>query len=83
MKLGYKETKLSSKKAIAKGYDTVEMSNPRVSLNTKVLPEVKNWKVGKEYKVELTIKMTGLHEEYGDDKQLCGDFEVIDAKGKS
>ncbi len=33
---------------------------PRLRLEHKFFPEVKDWEVGKTYKVELELKMTGL-----------------------
>ena len=33
---------------------------PRLRLEHQFFPETKNWKVGKEYTVELKLKMTGL-----------------------
>lgn len=44
------------------------------------LPEIKKWKVGKEYTLQVRVKMTALRDgEYGE-KGLRGSFEVKDAK---
>jgi len=79
MKTGYKAPK-KSKKAESKGYLMApnEMK-PTVSLDTSLLPDIKNWKVGKTYKVTLEIKQTGLHVKYGSDG-LCADFEIVSAE---
>lgn len=33
---------------------------PRLRLEHEFFPEVKDWKVGETYKIELEVKMTGL-----------------------
>lgn len=33
---------------------------PRLRLEHQFFPETKKWEVGKEYKIELKVKMTGL-----------------------
>ncbi len=48
-----------------------------LSLSDKDLKEIKDWEVGKEYKVELTIKQTGKHERDG---KFSGEFEVMKIK---
>ena len=42
-----------------KGKEPVKIY-PRLRLEHKFFPEAKNWKVGKTYRVELELKMTGL-----------------------
>src|SRR3990167_2783864 len=42
-----------------KGKEPVKIY-PRLRLEHKFFPEVKKWEVGKTYKVELELKMTGL-----------------------
>ncbi len=37
-----------------------KMVYPRIRLEHKFFPETKKWEVGKTYKVELELKMTGL-----------------------
>lgn len=38
-----------------------------VNINVDDYPEVKNWKVGKEYDLTVKVKMTGLSDEDYDD----------------
>ncbi len=79
MKTGYKAAKEKAKDVISvKGYAMGDM-NPRMSLDSSLLPEIKDWKVGKTYTVTLEIKQTGLHEQFDSDK-LCADFEILNAK---
>lgn len=33
---------------------------PHLRLEHQFFPETKKWEVGKEYKIEMTVKMTGL-----------------------
>lgn len=33
---------------------------PTISLGLEHIPEAKNWKVGKTYRIELELKMTGI-----------------------
>jgi len=33
---------------------------PHLRLEHQLFPETKKWKVGKEYKIEMMVKMTGL-----------------------
>lgn len=53
---------------------------PTIHLDSKVLPEIKNWKVGKKYTVHLDVRLTGMHEEYGDKKVVGATFEVNKAE---
>lgn len=59
-------------------YDT----RPHISFNSTELPEVKDWKVGEEYKVVLQIKQTGMDLiDYGKQKgQIRGSFTVTGVK---
>ena len=77
MKTGYKKT--VSKKGMAKGYESDMPMTTNLSINESMLPDIKDWKVGDEYEVMLTVKMTGLHKMYSSDK-LCADFEVTEAE---
>lgn len=49
----------SGKMRVVKGHnsppDTVEMSKPGFHITSKDLPELKNWKVGEKYKLELEV----------------------------
>ena len=56
------------------------VSLPYLTLNDKQLPEVKTWDVGKEYTLEVKVRMTG----YSENKSLHmkqedarGNFDVI------
>lgn len=57
----------------------VEMK-PRISLDAKTLPAVKNWKVGGKYTIHLKVKQVGAH---ADDYGHRAEFEVISAKDGS
>ena len=61
------------------------------SVSEKTLPAIKNWKVGKEYTLEIKVKMTGIRQGYGyelgmssmNDKKprpMTADFEVTEIK---
>jgi hypothetical protein len=51
-----------------------------ISLNSKTLPAIKNWKVGKNYEIHIKVREVGVHEDNFDDKkQLHATFEVIRA----
>lgn len=54
--------------------DVMENYAPRISLSSKQLPEIKQWKIGKTYKVVLELEQKGMHE--GSDKTISSDFEV-------
>lgn len=51
----------------------MEPMKPILHLSSKDLKEIEDWEVGKEYKVELTIKQVSKHE---DGKEMRGEFEV-------
>jgi hypothetical protein len=57
-------------------------SKPTISLDSKSLPKIKDWKVGKTYEVHLRIRETGVHEDsYGDNKKyLHATFELLKAE---
>jgi len=50
-----------------------------ISLNSKILPEVKDWKVGKTYNVNLKVRLTSLSEGWDEPKRLRASFEVLKA----
>ena len=55
---------------------------PQIQLKHEFIPETKNWEVGKMYKIELEIKMTGLSiSKFQNDSE----FEIhgYDLKGES
>lgn len=54
---------------------------PTISLDSKVLPEIKNWQVGKTYEVHLKLRQKSVHEDdYGGKKKLHASFEVQHAE---
>ena len=75
MKTGYK--KLKAPKAVKAGYlgDAPFDDRPMVSIDSKHLPEIKDWKVDGEYEVTMKLKMTGVHKRY-EGAGLCGDFKI-------
>jgi len=78
MKTGYKKSKVE--KSIGKAYlgDMPEMK-PTISIDENQLPEIKNWKIGKTYMIELSVELTGLHKKYDSD-MICADFEIKSAE---
>lgn len=54
-----------------------------ISLDSKVLPEIKDWRVGKTYEVHLKVRQVEVHEDTLSDnkKQLHARFEVLKAEG--
>ncbi len=56
-------------------------SRPTISLDSKCLPEIKDWKVGKNYEIHLKVREVGVHEDSFDNKkQLHATFEIIKAE---
>lgn len=55
-----------------------ENPQPNLYLTEKVLPEIKNWEIGKEYDLMIKVKMTGIREQdYGMDKgKVTADFKI-------
>lgn len=49
---------------------------PTLYLTDKDLKEIKDWKVGQEYDLIVSVKMTGSHQR--DDGTISADFEVQD-----
>lgn len=54
--------------------DMTDSMKPTLYLNSKDLPEIKNWKVGESYDLIVSVKQTGLHE--GQGGVMMGEFEV-------
>lgn len=52
---------------------------PHISISLDVLPEAKDWKIGKVYDVRLRLKQTGMHMSKGKDGKEMGDasFDII------
>lgn len=70
-----------------------DMPLPKISLTDKQLPDVKDWEVGKTYKIVLTIKQVAKRQgsewdmpmrEDGSkpkqDKTITGTFQVMDVE---
>lgn len=51
------------------------------SIDEDMLPQVRTWKVGKKYKLELEVEQIGSSkgDEMHDDKKITGRFKVISA----
>lgn len=51
---------------------------PTFSINAEEFPDIKDWSVGKKYKVEIEVEMTGCRiGEWGDDKgKMTGEFKI-------
>ncbi len=51
---------------------------PEFSINATEFPDIKDWSVGKKYKIEIEAEMTGSRiGEYGEDKgKLTGTFRI-------
>lgn len=58
-------------------------SKPTISLDSKCLPEIKEWRVSKNYEITLKVRETGVHEDTLPDgkRMLHATFEVINADG--
>lgn len=50
------------------------MVKPDLELDNEKLPEIKNWKVGSSYKLELTVEMRELEKE--EDGKFCAEFMI-------
>ena len=58
---------------------------PNVSIGLDVLPEAKDWKIGKTYEVRLRIRQTGMHMSkggHGENGSAQFDIVGIDPKGE-
>lgn len=62
---------------------SMDMSHmlPSFSLTVKDLPEIKNWKVGNKYKLEIEVEQTSMaKEEYMQDQPLTARFRITKIK---
>lgn len=50
------------------------------SMNTKHLPEAKNWEAGQKYSITLDILFTGLRESYRDDGNQEAEMLILPKK---
>lgn len=53
---------------------------PTISLDSKTLPAIKKWQVGKTYEVHLKIREKSVREDYTDKKVQHATFEVNSAE---
>jgi hypothetical protein len=51
---------------------------PQFSINAEEFPAIADWSVGKKYKIEIEVEMTGCRiGEWGDDKgKMTGEFKI-------
>lgn len=55
--------------------DMPSESKPMLFLNSKDLPEIKDWKIGESYDLIVSVKQVGAHDNKG---LISGDFEIQD-----
>jgi len=48
----------------------------KLKISLELLPEARVWRIGKKYRVEMVLLMTGIGEDNAD-------FEIVDAKSLS
>lgn len=54
---------------------------PEFTLDTKQLPAIKDWEVGKKYTLEVQTEMTGLNKsQYDAEKMLKASFKIVSVK---
>ena len=49
-----------------------------LTLTSKMLPEIEDWKVGEKYTLTVTVEQTEVHKAGTD--QLCAHFDVLSVK---
>lgn len=64
---------------MVKGSEKKKIYYPSTSFDNKTLPEGKDWKVGKTYRVTLDLKMKGISNRVGSDGVERGnyDFDIV------
>jgi hypothetical protein len=55
--------KMDHYKKQTKALEALVEVRPTLSLSTKDLPAIKNWKVGEEYRLEVIVKQQSLHQD--------------------
>lgn len=68
------------KSSIKKAKEVRHRWRPSLHLDDKDLKEIKDWSVGKTYRLVVTAKMTGMHESDGEDDLY---YEDEGKKGKT
>lgn len=76
MKLGYKNT---TAPGTVKGYKADKIP-PSLTLNEKDLPEIKDWKVGETYHLEMDVKLVSQSNDSMMDNGMNARFEVQDVQ---
>ena len=79
-----KMTEISDRKVIKDNYEGNSKSEriidprPEFTITADTLPAIKDWSVGKKYKLEIEVEMTGSRiEDWGDDKgKLKCNFKI-------
>lgn len=57
------------------------IDNPRISsITSGKLPEIKNWEIGKKYKLEVEVTMKGIREDEYDNDKIKADFNIESIK---
>lgn len=54
------------------------MDKPRIYIDEKMLPEIKEWEVGNEYDLMVKVRQVALRQE--EDRELEATFEILSAK---
>ena len=70
----------------SKGYmiDSPSRMLPSFSLTAKDLPEIKNWSVGKKYKLEIEVEQVSMaKDEYMQDQPLTARFRILKIKSET
>lgn len=57
------------------------MDKPRVHLTSKMLPDIKDWKIGEKYSIMLEVKQESMRQIGGDDG-LEASFEILSAESE-
>lgn len=53
-----------------------EMRYPSFNLNSKIVDEIRDFKIGDKVEMKIVAVVKGLHEDYSDKKNICADVEV-------
>ena len=79
-----KPPKRASKPVILKSKDSDYDDRPTINLTETEIPEIKDWKIGEEYNLEVTVKMMGTRiSSYGTDKgKVTSEFKVVSVKSE-
>lgn len=54
---------------------------PSFSISLKDFPDAKDWKVGQTYKIEMTVKQSGMSQYKGSDGSA--QFEILEIEGEA